>query len=242
MHKFDGFQENEESKVWLPEAFFSELLPLVDDLAELKVTLFCLWALRQKDGSLRYLRRRDFAENDALMAGLAAVHPDADPDIVLDITLQQTIERGTLLAAEVKLPAGDEVLYFVNTPQGRATIEQIHEGKWQPRDQYNPVELLPARPNIFRLYEENIGPLGSALLMEELKDAVEEYPSTWIEEAIKIAVERNARNWRYIRAILERWKADGKDRGLAEKYGEQDSSKYISGKFAAFITYKPDDE
>ena len=57
------------------------------------------------------------------------------------------------------------------------------------------------RPNIFRLYEENIGPL-TPLIAEMLRDAEKTYPADWIEEAFKIAVENNVRRWRYIEAIL----------------------------------------
>ena len=44
----------------LPAYFFSELLPLIDDLAELKVTIFSLGALNQKDGDYRFLRFDEF--------------------------------------------------------------------------------------------------------------------------------------------------------------------------------------
>jgi DnaD/phage-associated family protein len=49
------------------------------------------------------------------------------------------------------------------------------------------------------------------MLAESLKDAEDEYPSEWIEEAIRIAVEKNVRNWRYIEAILRRWQERGYD-------------------------------
>ena len=40
----------------MPNTFFAELLPAIDDLAELKVTLYCLWLLNHKQGDLRYTR------------------------------------------------------------------------------------------------------------------------------------------------------------------------------------------
>ncbi len=67
---------------------------------------------------------------------------------------------------------------------------------------------MSQQQNIFQLYESNIGILVP-MIVETLKDAEQEYPMMWIEKAIKIAVERNARNWRYIETILKRWKADG---------------------------------
>ena len=62
--------------------------------------------------------------------------------------------------------------------------------------------------NIFSLYEQNIGIL-TPLISEKLKDAEEDYPAEWIPEAFKEALNNNARNWGYIKAILDRWKVDG---------------------------------
>jgi DNA replication protein DnaD len=60
---------------------------------------------------------------------------------------------------------------------------------------------------------------------------------TWIEEAFKIAVEKNVRNWRYIRAILERWQTEGKS---DEEYGRdyrEDGQSYLRGKHTDFIKH-----
>ena len=65
------------------------------------------------------------------------------------------------------------------------------------------------RPNIFTLYEQNIG-LLAPLVAEELRDAGERYPWDWIEAAFREATQQNKRKWSYIRAILKRWETDGK--------------------------------
>jgi hypothetical protein len=44
------------------------------------------------------------------------------------------------------------------------------------------------RPNLYRLYEENIGPL-TPLVADALRDAENTYAIEWIEEAIRIAVQ-----------------------------------------------------
>jgi len=43
------------------------------------------------------------------------------------------------------------------------------------------------------------------MLADRLRDAENEYPAEWIPEALRLAVERNVRNWRYIEGILKRW-------------------------------------
>ena len=109
------------------------------------------------------------------------------------------------LRIEVKLAHRIERLYFVNSERGRAAIEQINAGAWSADDLTGQIDILPARPNIFQLYESNIGQL-TPMIADELKDAEQEYSSEWIEDAFRIAVQKNARNLRYIRAILERWR------------------------------------
>ena len=56
MQGFSGFPAGKQPVVRIPNTFFTELLPAIDDLAELKVTLYCLWILNHKQGELRYTR------------------------------------------------------------------------------------------------------------------------------------------------------------------------------------------
>jgi DNA replication protein len=57
----------------------------------------------------------------------------------------------------------------------------------------------------------------------------------WIAEAVRIAVERNVRSWRYIAAILERWKKEG--RGEKKFSDENERRRYIEGEYADFIEH-----
>jgi DnaD/phage-associated family protein len=72
-------------------------------------------------------------------------------------------------------------------------------------------------PNVFKLYEENIGPL-TPLIADALKDAEEIYSAGWIAEAIDLAAKNNKRSWKYAEAILKRWKEEGR----AEKQNRRD--------------------
>jgi DnaD/phage-associated family protein len=68
----------------------------------------------------------------------------------------------------------------------------------------------------------------SSLLAEELKEAEELYPWDWINEAFRIAVGENKRNWRYISSILRRWADEGKDHGKPGRHSTEDNRrKYI---------------
>jgi DnaD/phage-associated family protein len=234
--KFDGFPPGKPRVITLPATFVTELLPMIDDLAELKVTLFVFWAVQQREGRFRYLRRSEFTNDISFMSGLALIMPDTQPEVTLDAALERACERGSLVCADVTLENDAERLYFINAEPGRAAVEQIRRGLWKPGDDGKPVEIMPERPNIYQLYEANIGPL-TPMIAESLKDAEREYPAAWIEEAIRVAVENNARSWHFIQAVLDRWRKEGKQNEIASEPGERDGRRYISGKYADFIEH-----
>jgi DNA replication protein len=237
MQKFDGFPNGSKlSPTAFPALFFTDLLPLIDDLAELKVTLFCFWALHQKEGRYRYLRHDDFCNDETLLAGLQAAHPKTPVEKTLDTALKRALKRGTLICSSLSLDNGEETLYFVNTEKGRVAVKQLEAGAWQPGDSKNPVEILPERPNIYRLYEANIGSL-TPMIGDALKDAEKDYPQDWIEDAIREAVVSNKRNWRYIQAILKRWESEGKSRERIGRPAGQNGQQYAAGEFADFIEH-----
>ncbi len=209
MKGFAGFPPGRLRTTPVPNLFFADLLPGIDHLGELKVTLYCFWRLSLKEGTFRYVRRADFLADETFLRGLGGGRREAEP--ALDDALERATARGTLLHVSVQGAAGEEDLYFMNTPKGRAAVEALTRGEWRPTgDPETPVDLLVERPNIFNLYEQNIGPL-TPMIAEELRDAEETYPAIWIEEAIHLAVTNNARSWRYVLAILERWQSEGKD-------------------------------
>ena len=96
-----------------------------------------------------------------------------------------------------------------------------------------PVALITERPNIFAMYEQNIGPL-TPLLSDILRDAENTYPTPWIDEAMRIAVENNIRNWKYCEAILKRWTTDGKTEKKpkpAESNGGAEQNPYLADEY-----------
>jgi DnaD/phage-associated family protein len=190
LSKFNGFT-NSESFTQLPDTFFHQLLHQIDDAAELKVTLYFLWRVEHMDDSFRALRDSDFFAKEL---GLSA---DA-----IGSGVEKAVKRGTILRIEHKA----EVIYFLNSPRGRAAANAFLGGE-------NKVAGVAAvafeRPNVFRLYEENIGPL-TPLIADKLIDAEETYSEAWVAEAIEIAVTNNVRKFPYVEAILKDWKENGR--------------------------------
>jgi DnaD/phage-associated family protein len=74
--------------------------------------------------------------------------------------------------------------------------------------------------DIFSLYEQNIGVINP-LIAEQIQSTYDEIPVedkyTWFQKAITEAAKSQARNWRYIHAILSRWIAAGKITTRAEQ-------------------------
>ena len=207
---FQGLPEGRIHFDRLPTAFFSELLPQIDHLGELKVTLYALWRLDRMEGDFRYLLDEDFINDSRFISGLSSSMDQAKQ--ILDDSISRCLKRGTMLKAVTHIHNQQTVLYFFNSPRGRESVKAIENGLWRPSDEdvRVPIELVPARPNIYLLYEKNIGPI-TPLLAEALDNAESDYPASWIEEAFRIAVEKNVRNWRYIEAILRRWQERGYD-------------------------------
>ena len=207
---------DDKEPVALPAYFFSQLLPFINDLAELKVTIFCLAALQQKDGDYRLLRLEEFIADEQLTRGLSRIDESATARQTLERALDKMLARGTLLMMDVLIKDEVKRYYTIADASGRALHQRVTAGEWRPSPKRE-IELLPARPSIFGLYEDNIGVL-TPMIVDALKEAEASYPQGWVEDAMRLAAEGNKRNWRYIRAILERWQQEGRSR---EKRGRR---------------------
>ena len=212
MQGFPGFPEGKLKVTPIPELFFSDLAPMVDNLLELKTTLHCLWLLGQKQGEMRHVTLAELEQDPVLMRGLqSADRAHRTAGDALREGMERAVARGTLLQVDVqRADQPDEQWYFLNSESGRTAVARIERGEWTPEPEGEPIRLQALRPNIFNLYEQNFGLIQSPLLVEQLKDAERTYPSEWIEEAFRIAVGNNARRWSYARSILERWSREGK--------------------------------
>lgn len=248
---FIGFPDKKMKAVVVPDHFFSDLLPLIDDLAELKLTLHCFWLLNEQSGDLKYLRGEDLRADEALLRSLTAGNHLRQATDVLEEALEQCVARNTLLRLEITTatdgtmsiqdskegsgaepnhesseePVADpnsdmsvtEDWYFINTVKGRQTLAKIRQGRLQEVMAVIPEEarLHVDRPNIFVMYEQNIGVM-TPMVADLLRDLEKTYSPAWIEEAFDAAVSRNARNLKYIQAVLKGWETNGRDPGNRE--------------------------
>ena len=201
----------------VPNPIFRELLEQIDDLSELKCTLRVIWLMHMKRGYPRFLTLGELLSDRTLNRALAGTGKEIASEVHRG--LAQAVQRGTLVMVKVKKDGVDECLYALNTEAQRKALAGINDGERtvatepQADTREGPLE----RPNIFSLYEDNIGML-SPIIAEELKEAEEAYPQAWIEDAFREAVALNKRSWRYIARILERWEQEGRSNGGPGRY------------------------
>jgi DnaD/phage-associated family protein len=219
MTPFKGFPESFTGGILLPEKFFNEVLPLIDSLDELKICLQFFRLHGQRVGTDPYLTAEDFLEEDATIT-IEGVRG----------ALARAGEQGIL----VMVVNQGRNLYFLNTPRARAIKLAVGKGTWKPDAAFAPV-LQTSRPNVFELYEKNIGPL-TPILSQMLEEAEDDYPAEWLEEAIKLAVKKNVRNWNYVEAILRSWKEKGRNE-TDRRNDQENPRRYIEGDLADYIKH-----
>ncbi len=235
MKQFTGFPAKMQFTP-LPNFFFSTLLPQISDITELKTTLHILGALYRKRGYPRFITYKELLSNTSLMRSLKeATKP---PDEVLRQALEMATRRGTILHIVLDRDGVPQDIYFLNTDYDKQIVAKIQNGELsltglKTRGQKS-IET-EEQPDIFTLYEQNIGML-TPMIAEELLEAEKLYPETWIKDAIKEAVSLNKRNWRYIARILERWSSEGKGDGTyRQDFKKTAPDKYIKQKYGHMV-------
>jgi len=231
MEQFKGFPSKMKFTA-VPDFFLSKLLPQISDIAELKTTLHIFQALYHKRGYPRFTTYKELAGNKSLISSLKG---DAQPpDKALRRALEMAAGRGTILHMALDRDGNPEDIYFLNTEADRQVMARIQKGELSlsglkaTEPAYVDAE---EPPDIFTLYEQNIGML-TPMIADELRDAEQLYPQYWIRDAIKEAVALNKRSWRYISKILENWSAEGRSDGTHRGDTKKtDPDKYIKGKY-----------
>ena len=206
----------------LPDSFFTQAVPKIQDLAELKVVLYAAYLITRKpDPSTQ--RSECSVTCQELKAESRRLSADLSEEILRQ-ALNSAVEHGILLHSTLNINGTLEDVYSLTAPMYR--------------DRQPPTRLPSPggqAVNVFALYEQNIGMI-TPIIAEELKEEEKLYPPQWVEEAFKEAVTLNKRSWKYIARILERWASEGKDSGEYKrdiKKGGPD--KYIKGRYGHLV-------
>ncbi len=194
------------------------------------------WLLHHKRGYPKFVTFRELLADKTLGRSLGKEKPS---DELLRIGLASALSRGILLHQALKQEDGKRIdAFFLNTNTNKEAIARLRRGELVLGDS-SPVDepyIEEEKPNIYTLYEQNIGVL-TPMITAELGEAEKLYPERWIEDAFREAMTANKRQWRYISRILERWSTEGKDDGESRRDSKEkpDSDKYIRGKYGHLV-------
>jgi DnaD/phage-associated family protein len=220
----------------VPNLFLNRLMPQIEDMSELKTTLFIIMSIYSKKGCPRFVTFNELLGNVNLVESLKQSEKPAQE--ALADALELAVKRQTIFTLKIDSGSKTEDIYFLNTPADRRALEKLLNGEIKlPDIEASAILVTPndERPDIFSLYEENIGML-TPMIADQLKEAEKLYPQSWIRDAIKKAVNQNKRKWDYISAILERWMAEGKsDEAYRRDSEKEDPDKYIKGKYGHMV-------
>jgi DnaD/phage-associated family protein len=229
---FAGFPARAQATA-IPHVFFADVLPrLAHDPVALGVALYALQALQRKKGFPRYLAAAELVREPAVLSYL--MNCDRDEGAV-DDGLRVAAEIGVFLPLAIEIEGAASLIYFLNAPADRRALDAVRSGSvaiegMLPRDAPPPAL---ARGSIFTLYESLIGTI-SPLVSEELAEAERLYPPHWIERAFREAAAQNARSWRYVSRILERWANEGPDH--EEAHGDPaGDARYFRGRYGRIL-------
>lgn len=230
---FTGFPPRPHATA-IPNVFFTDLLPrLADDAAAVGVVLYAFNLLARKKGYPRYLTRDELAADPGLTSYLLTAHAADD---AIDRALERAVELRIFVDLPVEREDGSQLaLFFLNAPADRRGMEAVRNGAVDAGVAVAAPPEAPAvdRANIYALYESLAGTI-SPLIAAELAEAEREYPAEWIEAAFREAAAQNARSWRYVSRILERWAAEGPDYAKTEGDPAR-ADRYLSGTYGRVL-------
>jgi DnaD/phage-associated family protein len=232
---FAGFPSRAKATA-IPNVFFSDVLPrLAADTIAVGVALYALNVLQRKRGYPRYLGERELAAEPGLASYLLTAGSAED---AISRGLARCVEVGVLLTLSVDAEGDTVALYFLNAPADRRGMEAVRSGAVALGPIVEPAPAPVARSSVWALYESLIGGI-SPLIADELADAERQYPPEWLEAAFREAAAQNARSWRYVSRILERWAAEGPDYAKAGR-DPAEGDRYFAGKYGRILRQRLD--
>src|SRR5262249_54957716 len=159
-----------------------DVLPQLADLAEVQVTLAVFRLAADAGGIEAPVSEAALRSDRALRTALRLNGSPREPDGRIMTGLDLATGRGTLLRFVAERGRGRDFGYYANTPVTQALVAAMARGAVAPpqalwREGQMPA-VIPERPNVFRLYEQNVGPL-TPLIADHLVRALETWPVEW---------------------------------------------------------------
>jgi len=206
MSDFQGFPGISKATT-IPNLFFTAVLPDMESPGELLAFLWVARITQERKVSERFVSEDEVWAYPGARGSFEHLGGGREG---LSAALEALVRTRALLSLTIAGAEGEERLYLVNNPASRRLIARARSGDLQLRAAIvQPARDPEERPNIFRLYEEQIGTI-TPMVGDKLIEAEERYSPEWIAEAFREAAELNVRSWRYIERILIRWAEEGR--------------------------------
>ena len=230
----------------MPSEFFDEILPAVREIAELKVLLTVYRLLADPAWSDGMLPESALLSDGRLTSGIRPLGGTRPAEEHVRQGIELALARGVLLRVRIVSDEHGEPWLLPGTPANRRRLHLLETGRASLPAGVAAVvgaaRVEPERPNVFRLYEQNVG-LVTPIIADQLIEALELYPESWIEDAIGEAVSYNRRQWRYIQRVLERWATEGRGNEADRRNGRTaapfDPNRHLRGKYAPVFRRRP---
>jgi DnaD/phage-associated family protein len=204
---------------------------MADDPSAMGVALYAFNLLARKRGFPRYITSAELAAEPGLASFLLTAGAD---ERAIERGFARAVELGVLLTLDVQRDGIERSLFFLNAPADRRGLEAVRTGAIDVGEIVEPRSAIAGRSSVFALYESQIGGI-TPLVADELAEAERQYPYEWLEAAFREAAAQNARSWRYVTKILERWAAEGPDYAKTERDPAGGGDRYFSGKYGRIL-------
>ena len=128
---------------------------------------------------------------------------DVDKEVDKEVEVEKEVEKEAEKEAETETKIS--VAAVAAADDFQSVVQEKREKPFAPKPEREKQAEIGA---VFREYEQNIGAL-TPIIADHISDLLEHYPRDWISAAFREAVTREARNLKYVEAILRRWETDG---------------------------------
>jgi DNA replication protein len=238
----DPTSNDRDRSIQIPTSFFERHLSRIRDMAALKVLLTIYRHVDQLDREAPFVAEDAIFVDRPLLDGIRLLGSSRDPIDDIRHGIEILVAHDAVVRICVEDSEQDSFWLMPKEPDNLKRLNAYARGSrpfpYQQSGSTEPPRIAVERPNVFRLYEQNIGVL-TPLLADQLIEAIELYPDGWIEEAINEAVSLNRRNWRYIQRILQRWATEGRGDETYRRHqgasGFVEPEKYLRGKYSSLF-------
>ncbi len=241
----DPTESDRNRSIPIPSSFFERHLPRIRDMVALRVLLTIYRCVDDVEPDAPFVSEDVIYTDRTLLDGIRLVASSRELEGDIRHGIEILIAHDAIVRICVEEGQEESFWLMPKEPENQRNLNAFVRGErvfpYRRLDSAVTARVVVERPNVFRLYEQNIGVL-TPLIADQLIEAIELYPNDWIDEAINEAVSLNRRNWRYIQRILQRWATEGRgdetNRRNQSATGFVEPEKYLRGKYSSLFNHE----